>query len=97
MRLVYTHAVWTILWLSLSTPVIGGAFAAAERLGGRQGAVNDTSPGAMQELCDLLEQQYFERFWCIQEIASSSRAVPKCQDLEISFFKLIRSSLAVVN
>ena len=52
---------------------------------------------AMHLLSDLLERPYFERCWCIQEVVASSGAIAKCEDLEMSFFHLIGSSVAVVN
>lgn len=37
----------------------------------------------------LLAREYFERVWCIQEVAAAKDCIAKCEDLEIDFNKLL--------
>ena len=62
----------------------------------RASMIADLPQTSIQHLSDLLNRDYFFRTWCIQEVVSSSEAIARCDDLEISFFDLIVVALEVV-
>ncbi|EQB56003.1 HET domain-containing protein [Colletotrichum gloeosporioides Cg-14] len=58
--------------------------------------MEDIPESAMTNLDEVFQRPYFTRCWCIQEVVASSWAVAKIEDLEMSFFDLIASSLFLV-
>ncbi|KAI8274385.1 hypothetical protein K4K60_009787 [Colletotrichum sp. SAR11_57] len=58
--------------------------------------MEDIPESAMTNLDEVFQRPYFTRCWCIQEIVASSWAIAKIEDLEMSFFDLIASSLFLV-
>ncbi|RYP01748.1 hypothetical protein DL765_010832 [Monosporascus sp. GIB2] len=47
----------------------------------------DSQPKA--DLTDLFKSTYFERVWCIQEVAASKECIAKSGDAEINFYDLL--------
>jgi hypothetical protein len=41
------------------------------------------------DLTRLLEREYFDRVWCIQEVVAARKVTAKCQELEMDFFGLM--------
>ncbi|KAF5525567.1 Heterokaryon incompatibility protein 6, OR allele [Colletotrichum aenigma] len=58
--------------------------------------MEDIPESAMTNLDEVFQRPYFTRCWCVQEIVASSWAIAKIEDLEMSFFDLIASSLFLV-
>lgn len=56
----------------------------------------DLPPSCLADLSALLARPYFSRCWCVQEVAASSWAVAKVEELEASFFDIL-SSVTFVN
>ncbi|XP_014553239.1 hypothetical protein COCVIDRAFT_29530 [Bipolaris victoriae FI3] len=46
-------------------------------------------PEDSRALDALLTKEYFERVWCIQEVAAAKDSIAKCEDLEIEFHMLL--------
>ncbi|EMD68559.1 hypothetical protein COCSADRAFT_109190 [Bipolaris sorokiniana ND90Pr] len=46
-------------------------------------------PENSRALDALLTKEYFERVWCIQEVAAAKDCIAKCEDLEIDFHMLL--------
>ncbi|KAF2269064.1 HET-domain-containing protein [Lojkania enalia] len=53
-------------------------------------------PEDAMALDTLLSKEYFERVWCIQEVAAAKACIAKCEDLEIDFdFLLVLVGLVI--
>jgi hypothetical protein len=46
-------------------------------------------PDSANDLTRLFEREYFERVWCIQEVAASRACVASCEEQEMNFFSLL--------
>ncbi|RYP53261.1 hypothetical protein DL769_010553 [Monosporascus sp. CRB-8-3] len=49
----------------------------------------NADPQSKADLTDLFESAYFERVWCIQEVAASKECIAKSGDAEINFYDLL--------
>lgn len=46
-------------------------------------------PEDAQALDALFRKEYFERVWCIQQVAAGTSIIAKCEDIEIDFMALL--------
>lgn len=56
-----------------------------------------SSPDDTNALDALFRNEYFERVWCIQEVAAAGNIIAKCEDLEIDFDALLLNVPLVVD
>lgn len=47
--------------------------------------MDDMPPESLQHVRNLWKRPYFERCWCVQELAVAEEAIIKCEDLEMPF------------
>ncbi|RYP81468.1 hypothetical protein DL770_005901 [Monosporascus sp. CRB-9-2] len=49
----------------------------------------NADPQPKDDLTDLFKSTYFERVWCIQEVAASKECIAKSGDAEVNFYDLL--------